>query len=48
LRDPLIQRLHQIGMAEPDLARVTGASLDRIKGVIARVSRESATGHTPA
>jgi hypothetical protein len=47
-RDPLIQRLHLYGMTAADIARVTGASLDRINAVLARVSRESANGGTAA
>jgi hypothetical protein len=33
-RDSLIRRLHSVEMAERDIARLTGASIDRVRGII--------------
>jgi hypothetical protein len=37
-RDPLIRRLHGFDMPEGDIARITGASLERIRGVLTRAT----------
>jgi hypothetical protein len=38
-RDELIQRLHRVGMAEAEIAQVTGASRERVHGVVARAEQ---------
>lgn len=37
-RDQLIERLHYFGMAESRITEVTGASLYRIRGILARLA----------
>lgn len=41
-RDDLIQRLHHVGMAEAEIAQLTGARPSRVQGVVARAEQGKA------
>src|SRR5262249_41355317 len=43
-RDPLIRRLHGVGMPEEQIAQITGASLQRVRGIRAQATSTEEMG----